>query len=130
MVLLIMVIPLEELVDKYIDELSNDKDFIRLLELKKIIDDKYKKEILIFKTCEEKYIDSEKYQQYIDISGVRKELSVAKANLYSKEEVKEYFDIERKIQNKINEDIDKIKSSISNKFTLSNEKSICHKIKK
>ncbi len=124
-----MVIPLEDLIDRYIDELSNDNDFIELIELRKTIDEKYKKEILIFKTKEEAYLEAEKYQGYIDISNLRRELSQAKANLYAKPEVSLYFDLERKIQDKINQDIDRIKKSVSNKFTLSSDKSICHKFK-
>lgn len=124
-----MVIPLEDLTDRYIDELSNDNDFIELIELRKTIDEKYKKEILIFKTKEEAYLEAEKYQGYIDISSLRRELSQAKANLYSKPEVSLYFDLERKIQDKINQDIDRIKKAVSNKFTLSSDKSICHKFK-
>ena len=53
-----------ELVDEYLNELYESLEFKRLLELKNLIDDKYKLEILNFKTAEDKYNEALKYPSY------------------------------------------------------------------
>ena len=50
--------------EKYFNELKDTSDFKRLLELKKIIDDKYMKEINNFKRCEELYFESKNNKYY------------------------------------------------------------------
>ena len=52
---------MEELAIKYVDEIKNTPYFKLLLELKEIIDNNYKKEILAFKTANEKYLEASKY---------------------------------------------------------------------
>lgn len=116
-----------ELVDLYINEIESSDDFKRLVELKNIINNDYKKEIISFKTLESKYLDASKNKDYYpNFSQIKTDFINAKAKLYSHEEVKEYFDLERKINDYINKDIDEIKSSISNKFKSSNMFDICN----
>lgn len=110
---------MQDLEDKYINELKDNEDFKRLLELKKIIDDKYSKEILEFKTKESKYQEIEEYSKYIDTNKIKEEFIEAKKVLYSKEEVREYFILEQKINKLLNDDFNEIKESISNKFLSS-----------
>lgn len=108
-----------ELVDEYLNELYESLEFKRLLELKNLIDDKYKLEILNFKTAEDKYNEALKYPSYYpNIEELRNSFSKAKANLYSKDEVKEYLKLESFINKKLELDINNIKESISNKFIL------------
>ena len=115
---------MNELIDEYVNEIKNTDNFKRLLELKEIIDNKYKSEILAFKTAEEKYLEASKYPNYYDMNAIKNNLIETKKNLYSKSEVKEYFTLENSIQNKLNEDFDKIKNSIHNE-----EKTRCVKLK-
>ena len=83
--------------EKYINELKESSDFKRLLELKKIIDDKYMKEINNFKRCEELYFESKSNKYYPDKDGIRNKYLEAKTILYNKVEVKEYLDIQAKL---------------------------------
>ncbi len=104
---------MQDLIDEYILELKNDNDFIELKKLKKIIDEKYFKEIMSFKTKESIYNDAIKNGSYYnDIDSIRNDFINAKANLYKKEEVKEYFRLEKIIQNKLNNDLNIIKDSL------------------
>ena len=119
-----------ELIDLYIDEIESSDDFKRLIELKNKINNDFKKEIISFKTLESKYLDASKNKDYYpNFNQIKTDFINAKAKLYSHEEVKEYFDLERKINDYINKDIDEIKSSISNKFKSSNMFDICNQKK-
>ena len=111
---------MEDLVSLYIDELKEKEDFKRLLELKRIIDKKYSNLIIALKTKESIYLDSLYKPSHYDEVKVKKEFIEAKTNLYSKEEVKEYFSLERKINNLLDNDLNDIKESISNKFSKKN----------
>jgi hypothetical protein len=111
---------MQEFVELYTNELKDSSDFKRLLELKRIIDKKYSNLIISLKTKEAIYLDSIDKPNHYDIDKVKKEFMEAKTNLYSKEEVKEYFSLERKINNMLEMDLNDIKESISNKFTKNN----------
>ena len=106
-----------DLIDKYCDELFLDEDFIRLMELKKIINDKYSKEIIAFKTNEAKYEELKSYGSYaIGLNEAKERFINSKTKLYKEEEVSEYFKLEAKIQSRLDSDINSIKEEISNKF--------------
>jgi len=108
---------MDELINEYLNELYNISEFKRLIELKNLIDIKYKNEIISLKTNESLYNEALKYSNYYpNIDNLKNNYIKSKANLYSKDEVKEYFDLERKINEYINNDIDDIKKNISNKF--------------
>ncbi|MBQ9899873.1 MAG: hypothetical protein IJM36_01960 [Acholeplasmatales bacterium] len=99
--------------EKYFNELKDTSDFKRLLELKKIIDDKYMKEINSFKRCEELYFESKNNKYYPDKDGIRNKYLDAKKELYNKEEVKEYLAIQAKLDEILKNDFEDIKKSIS-----------------
>ncbi|MGM9969167.1 MAG: hypothetical protein ACI35S_02090 [Anaeroplasma sp.] len=110
---------MENILDGYIDDLSQTIEFKRLIELKSIIDEKYKNLIIKFKTKESLYLDAKKYGEYYpELNSIQNDFMKAKKDLYEKEEVKEYLKLERIIQDKLNSDINLIKSSVSNKFKL------------
>jgi len=115
---------MNELIDEYIDEVKNTDYFKRLLELKEIIDNNYKKEILAFKTADERYLEASKYPNQYDMDSIKNNLIIAKKNLYSKSEVREYFEIENKIQDILISDFNRIKDSIHKE-----EKRGCVKLK-
>ena len=110
---------MEDLVKEYIDEIENSDDFKRLLELKDIINKEYAPLIISFKMKEAEYIEAKERPEIFDLNQKQKEFSIAKANLYSKECVKEYFMLEEKINKNINKDLDELKDLISNKFLKS-----------
>jgi hypothetical protein len=99
--------------EKYFNELKDTSDFKRLLELKKIIDDKYMKEINNFKRIEELYLESKNNKYYPDKDGIRNKYLNAKKELYNKEEVKEYLAIQSKLDEILKNDFEDIKKSIS-----------------
>lgn len=104
---------MENIIDEYIEELINNPDFIKLKELKKLIDSKYKNEIIAFKTAESLYIEATKYgKNHPNLHEYQINFMKAKSKLYSLNEVKEYLALERKIGNDINDDIKKLKDSI------------------
>ena len=103
----------------YIAKILETPEFKRLLELKDIINQSYKKEIMLFKTKEALYLEaSERKEYYPNFEEIKKAFIAAKADLYSKEEVSEYFKLERELQDMLNNDINELKQAISNKFTL------------
>jgi hypothetical protein len=110
---------MEDLVKEYIDEIENSDDFKRLLALKDIINKEYAPLIISFKMKEAEYMEAKERPEIFDLNQKQKEFSIAKANLYSKEYVKEYFMLEEKINKNINKDLDELKDLISNKFLKS-----------
>ncbi|MBR4497027.1 MAG: hypothetical protein IKP12_07855 [Acholeplasmatales bacterium] len=112
-----------ELIDNYFNNLIELPEFKRLLELKDIIRKKYALLIVGFKTNEANYEDAKRYKNHMDdFDLLREKLVESKRKLYEKEEVKEYFELEKKIQNIINTDLDYLKESISPKFKTNKRK--------
>lgn len=106
-----------ELIDDYFNNLIELPEFKRLLELKNIIRKKYSLLIVGFKTNEANYNDAKRYKDYMNgFNELKNKLIDSKRKLYEKEEVKEYFELEKKIQNIINNDLDELKASISSQF--------------
>ena len=99
--------------EKYFIELKDTSDFKRLLELKKIIDNKYKKEINVFNRAKELYLESNNNKYYPNKEKIKKEYLESKTNLYNKEEVKEYLAIQAKLDEILKNDFEDIKKSIS-----------------
>ena len=109
---------INDLIDDYVNEIKNSEEFRKLIRLKEIIDSKYKDLIIKFKTCESLYLEA-KERNYLDDSIINNFVE-AKKNLYSKDEVKNYFILENKLDEKLNNDFNEIKENISNKFSLNN----------
>ena len=109
---------MENIVDDYVNEITDNDDFKKLIELKKIIDSKYKNDIIALKTAESKYLEASNYGKYYpNLEELRRDFSNKKKELYSKEEVREYFDLERKINELINNDINELKGIVlDNKY--------------
>ncbi len=112
-----------ELIDNYFNKIIETAEFKRLIELKNIIKNKYSLLIVGFKTNEANYEDAKRYKEHMDdFNLLRNKLVESKRKLYEKEEVKEYFELERKIQKMINDDIDELKNSISTQFMENKKK--------
>ena len=124
-----LVIFMEELIDKYFDELIKIDEFQELLKLKEIIMDKYKNLIIGFRTKESIYLDMKRFEGTEEFDKVKKDFILAKKSLYEKEEIKRYFYLENKIQEIIDNDINEIKSVISDDFKINVHKA-CGLLKK
>lgn len=110
-----------DLVNEYVKRLLSDGRLQRLLELKRKIDTAYASCIVNLKNAEAKYLEAKSYGKYYPgLEEIQKRFSQAKEKLYSKPEVKEYFRLEREFQALLDEDMNELKTSISNKFSLQN----------
>lgn len=116
---------MKELAIEYVSKLQNEPIFKELLALKNTIDEKYKKEIIRFKLSEAQYSEARKYESYRDdLIKIKDKFIQAKTELYSRPEVKRYFELERDLQNILTSDFNEIKNYISNKFTMNKTISI------
>lgn len=103
--------------DNLISEIITSNDFIRLKELKKAIDEKYKKEIWSFKQAQSIYNDALPNKKYYkDFDKISLNLSNAKNILYSMPEVVEYKMLEEKINKMLINLSNDMTDVMSNKF--------------
>ncbi len=108
-----------ELADQYANKIIESSEFKRLLELKKQIQEKCSQKVIAFKTAEAKYIEAKQYGNYHpDLKKYQLNFMETKKILYSDPLVSQYKELEQKIQNKLNIDINELKKCISNKFKL------------
>ncbi len=109
-----------DLASAYADEIIQSEDFQRLLQLKEEIEHTLSKQIIGFKTAEAKYIEVKQYGNYHpDLEKYQKIFVEKKKVLYKEPLIRENKALERKIQLKLDKDMDDLKKSISNKFNLS-----------
>lgn len=106
--------------DRYIEEIKQNEDFIQYLKLKDIINSSYKKEIIRLKNAEALYLDSKEHPaNYPDLKKVQLSFVEAKKSLYEKKEVQQFFSLEKKIQKRMDQELDELKNTVSNKFSTS-----------
>lgn len=100
-----------------IDEIKKDPDYLRLLEVKKLIDTKYIQEIKDFREANDKYSEAKNYGKYHpDLKSRQLKLVETKTSLYSKEEVQEYFNLERLLNKELQSLTNDLTSTVSNKY--------------
>ena len=110
---------LYDLAEEYANSIIESDDFKRFLELKEEIKKTLGGKIIAFKTKEAKYVEAKSYGNYHpDLKKYQEEFQKAKANLYNEPLMIEYKELELKIQGIINNDLNDLKSTISNKFNL------------
>lgn len=107
---------MEELIEEYAKEIEKTPEFQRLKELKGIIDKEYASLIVSFKNKEAKYLEAKERPEIFDLKNAQIEFMNAKAKLYNMPLVKEYFELEEKINNKLAMDMSELESSISSHF--------------
>lgn len=108
---------LYDLAEEYAVLFTSSVQFERFLELSKEIKEKLDKEIIAFKTAEAKYLEAKEYGKFHpDLKRFTNNFINAKAKLYSNPLIIEYKELELKLQNKLNDDINSLKKSISNKL--------------
>lgn len=103
--------------DEYASELTNTKLFKDLLKVKEEINNQYSDLIKEYKEKREKFEQTKQYTLYNDsIKTIQLEFQKVKQELYSKELVKKYFELERSIQTELTDLSKKLAKSISNRF--------------
>jgi cell fate (sporulation/competence/biofilm development) regulator YlbF (YheA/YmcA/DUF963 family) len=106
-----------ELCDKsvaFANEITSSSEFLELLSIKKRIEEEIPKLVEEFKIAKEKYEEVSKYSSYHpDLKAVRGRLVKAKEALYSNSLVIRYKELEKEIQNKLNEVAQEIAKTIS-----------------
>ncbi len=103
--------------EEYAFEITNTKVFNDLLDIKKQINEEYSELIKEFKTKRDKFESTKQYSLYNDsIKNIQLEFQKVKEELYSKELVKKYFELERKIQSELNDVAKNLARSISDRF--------------
>lgn len=105
------------------DEIKSSESFLKLLELKKLIDEKYATEIKSFKEASATYNDvmSSGGSYHPDFKETVKHFALMKKTLFEKEEVKSYTKIEREIQNELDEIARTLAAKVSSHINTPNE---------
>jgi cell fate (sporulation/competence/biofilm development) regulator YlbF (YheA/YmcA/DUF963 family) len=87
-----------------LDEIKEDSKYIKIKELDQLICKKYQKEMNDFQKAKMNYdqIMSEGGTYHPDFKQSVKQFSDSKTILYSKDEVKQYFQIEKEFQDELN----------------------------
>ncbi len=93
------------------EEFVNSIDFKEYKRLEALIYEKYAKEIMSFNNAKESLEETKKY--HLELKDKEEALSKAKALLYSKKEVIEL----KKLENKLQSDLDQISNSIAEHFS-------------
>lgn len=105
--------------DQFIEEFTNQEKFLRLKELKKLIDVELEIEIKEFLSSKSKLEEASKYGDYYPgLDKLKVDLSTKKERLYSNSLVKEYLRLEREIQQELDLFTNEMASAISNKISL------------
>lgn len=93
----------EEIINKYLEDLDNNLLFKELIKINEEIKNKYFYLLSNFQiTKSELEKANKKYSNYNDLKN---KYQIAKTNLFSKEEVKRYFEIRNKLEDLINNDL-------------------------
>lgn len=110
---------------EYAQAIIESSDFKRMLELRECIKKTLAGKIMAFKTAEAKFLEAREYGLYHpDLKKYQKQYIEKKKSLYENPLIMEYKKLERSIQKKLDDDMDDLKKSISNKFHLSNSLNI------
>lgn len=119
-----------DLTYQVIDEIKQSEDYIRLQELHQIIetDSHIIKLIESFNKYKEKYQEVKKYGKYHpDLKQVQAQFAKSKTELYENEIIKEYKELEKRIQQTLDQISTDIANAISNKIKHPNEIGLINK---
>lgn len=115
------------------EKIKDDSRYKRIRDLSDIIDIKYKDEYKAYSTALENYTEASKYGKYHpSLEKYNKDLSQAKKIYFSKPEVVEYQRLYKEFQEELDDMMNKLKESVSNKMPLTKPFNIggCHGCKK
>ena len=112
-----------------LDEIKSGTKFQTMKELNQKIGLLYQQEVKDFQKAKQHYdvIMQEGGTYHPDFKAAIKVFSEAKANLYQKEEVVQYFAIEKELQEEINEFLKEMTSNISSHIKTPNKLGIVQK---
>ena len=113
-----------------VDEIKAKKEYIRLKQLKVLLesDESLKRLILEFNKAKDKYAEVSKYGKYHpDLEKVRNSLAKSKNALFTNEIISEYKKLEKEIQKLLDEISRKIALSVSPKIKYPNEIGLINK---
>jgi len=113
-----------------VDEIKSKKEYIRLKELKGILDsdESLSKLVLEFNKAKDKYNEVSKYgKHHPDLEKVQNSLSQSKNALFTNEIISEYKVLEKEIQKLLDEISRKIALSVSPKIKYPNEIGLINK---
>lgn len=81
-----------KVVDATIEEIKQGEEYLSLMAIYEKINSKYHDLVIAFNKAKEDLVSALEYGKYHpDLNKIKKEYQVCKAELFSKEEVKEYF---------------------------------------
>lgn len=124
LIFLIKVVKMDELLlydlaEEYADKFISSVQFERFLELGKLIKVELAKLIVSFKNAEALYLEAKEYGKYHpDLKKYTENFVNAKTKLFSHPLMIEYKELEFKLQNILNNDMNDLKKSISNKLEI------------
>lgn len=113
-----------------VDEIKSRKEYIRLLELKKIMENDPLIVSLItdFNKCKVKFEEVSKYgKHHPDLKKVQLELASIKTKVFTNEIIGEYKKLEKEIQKILDDVSRKIAQSVSPKIKYPNEMGLINK---
>ncbi|MDX9690942.1 MAG: YlbF family regulator [Acholeplasmataceae bacterium] len=112
-----------------LDEIKQDPRYQEIKKIDQYIIKHFQDEIEHFKQTKERYdgIMSQGGHYHPDFKEAVKAYSEAKSTLYSKEEVKQYFQLEKEIQDEINGFLSELSESISSFIKTPNKLGIVSK---
>ena len=113
-----------------VDEIKSRKEYIRLLELKKIMENDPLIVNLIndFNKCKVKFEEVSKYgKHHPDLKKVQLELASIKTKVFTNEIIVEYKKLEKEIQKILDDVSRKIAQSVSPKIKYPNEMGLINK---
>ncbi|VEU81222.1 YlbF family regulator [Haploplasma axanthum] len=106
----------------YVDEFKNKDYYQEYISLSKMIDDKYYDDLIKVNKIKEEYDAVLEYGRYHpDFKDVTKKYSEAKKKLFEIDDIKRYFELDRIIEEEINEFLNKVTSSISENIPVFNK---------
>lgn len=106
----------------YVEDIKKTNEYKKLVWLNENLDNLYHDEIKIFKAKQKEYNDVLEIGIYHpDFKRVTAEFSKIKQTLYEKENVKEYLELDRKIELEVNTILESISKSISNNIPVTNK---------
>jgi cell fate (sporulation/competence/biofilm development) regulator YlbF (YheA/YmcA/DUF963 family) len=113
-----------------VDEIKSKREYIRLLELKKILENDPGIIDLLerFNICKTKFEDVSKYgKHHPDLKKVQLELASLKTDVFTNEVIAEYKKLEKQIQKMLDDVSRKIAKSVSPKIKFPNEMGLINK---
>lgn len=112
-----------------LDEIKDDPMYQSIKTLDRLITSKYKEEIKVFNQANKVYnqVMAEGGTYHPDYKEAVKTFSQAKSNLYQKQEVVQYFEIEKQFQEQLNDFLTQLSQAVSNHIKTPNKMGIVTK---